>query len=219
MNTESRIKIAMADDHILLRSALATVINDFQNFQVIIEAATGEELLTKISSGAIPDIVLLDLNMPGIGGREAARRIQKDYPLVHVLMLTMYDTEISMIQLLQAGVRGFLRKDISPTELKFALRAVIHTGYYYSNDTTGKLVNLFRKRQDNFSMARTMLTETEIIFLKHACSELTYKEIANRMNLNPRAIDNLRDSLFEKLDVKSRVGLAMYSLRHGIFSF
>lgn len=220
MNSETPvIKIAMADDHVLLRTALASLINDFQNFEVIIEATSGEELLLKIHSGKVPDIILLDLNMPGIGGRETAIKLQKEYPLVYVLMLSMYDTEINMIQLLQVGVRGFLRKDISPTELKFALRAVIHTGYYYSNDTTGKLVNLFRKRQDNFSIARTMLSETEIIFLKYCCSELTYKEIANRMSLNPRAIDNLRDALFEKLEVKSRVGLAMYSIRHGIFSF
>ena len=92
-------------------------------------------------------------------------------------------------------------------------------GYYYTNNTTGKLVNLFRKSQEQSSLLRTMLNDTEIRFLRLACTEMTYKEIAVQMNLNPRAVDNLRDNLFEKLDVKSRVGLAMYSIRHGIQTF
>jgi DNA-binding NarL/FixJ family response regulator len=124
-----------------------------------------------------------------------------------------------MIRLLQAGVKGFLKKNVSPYELKFAIYNIMQFGYYYTNNTTGKLINLFRKSQEHSAMLKTMLTEMEIRFLKYTCSDLTYKEIANEMNVNPRAVDNLRDNLFEKLEVKSRVGLAMYSIRHCIQTF
>src|SRR5690606_1040964 len=133
---------------------------------------------------------------------------------INILMLTMYDTELTMIRLLQVGVRGFLKKDVNPSELKFAIRSVMECGYYYTNNTTGKIVNLFRKNQDQSILLRSMLSEMEITFLKLTCSELTYKEIACQMQLNPRAVDNLRDNLFDKHDVKSRVGLAMYSIRN-----
>ena len=153
-------------------------------------------------------------------GIDAAKWVQQHFPEINILMLTMYDSEQALIRLLQAGVRGFLKKDIHPTELNFAIRSVYQSGYYYSHNSTGKLLNLFRKQQDNTSvLEKTMLTESELVFLKHACSELTYKEIALAMNLNPRAVDNLRDNLFEKLSVKSRIGLAMYAIKHGVVTF
>lgn len=212
-------RISLADDHVLLRNALASLINSFDNCKVITEASSGNELIKSIEDGFVPDILLLDLNMPGMDGYDTASWMQSRYPQVHVLMLTMYDTELTMIRLLQVGVKGFLKKDIHPTELKFAINSVMQCGYYYTNDTTGKLVNLFRRSQEQSTLLRTMLTETEVRFLRLTCTEMTYKEIAVNMHLNPRAVDNLRDNLFDKLDVKSRVGLAMYSIRHGIHTF
>lgn len=217
LQTEPIIKIAMADDHVLLRNALASLINSFANCRVIYQAGTGKELTVMISSGAVPDVVILDLNMPEMDGYETAAWLQAKFPQVQVLMLTMYDSELSLIRLLQAGVKGFLKKDIHPDELKFAIQSVMHAGYYYSNHTTGKLANLFRNSSEgNNSLQKAMLTEHELNFLKFACSDLTYKEIAQKMSLNPRTIDTLRDQLFIKLDVKSRVGLAIVAIKHGI---
>jgi DNA-binding NarL/FixJ family response regulator len=96
---------------------------------------------------------------------------------------------------------------------------VVQSGFYYSNHTTGKLVNLFRQPDGNQVIQRAMLAQQEISFIKFACTELTYKEIAQKMGLNPRSIDTLRDQLFIKLDVKSRIGLAMLAIRHGIVTF
>jgi len=214
-----KITVALADDHTLLRNALATLIDGFENCKVVLQASSGEEIINYIKSGIVPDVLLLDLNMPNIDGYETAKWIQQNKPEVNILMLTMYDTEQAMIRLLQAGVHGFLKKDIHPSELKFAINSVMQSGYYYSHNTTGKLVNLFRKNQDTHELHKAMLSEPELTFLKYACSEMTYKEIAGTMHLNPRAVDNLRDNLFTKLDVKSRVGLAMYSIRHGIVTF
>ncbi len=214
------IKVAMADDHVLLRNALASLIDSFGDCQVIHQSGTGKELTEKIKAGKMPDVVLLDLNMPGMNGFETAQWLQQHFPDLPVLMLTMYDSELTLIQLLQAGVKGFLKKDIHPSELKFALHSVVESGFYYSNHTTGKLVNLFRSSPDN-SMAvyRSILNDQELQFLKLACSDLTYKEIARQMGLNPRSVDTLRDQLFVKLDVKSRVGLAMVAIKHGVVTY
>lgn len=216
----NKTRIILADDHVLLRNALASLINSFANCQVIHECGTGRELINTVADGNVPDVVILDLNMPDMDGFETAEWLQKNFPAINVLMLTMYDSELSLIRLLQTGVRGFLKKDIHPDELRFAIQSVMQTGYYYSNHTTGKLVNLFRSGPDGaMALQKAMLTDQELEFLKLACSDLTYKEIAQQMGLNPRSVDNLRDQLFLKLDVKSRVGLAMVALRHGIAAF
>ena len=214
------IKVAMADDHVLLRNALANLVDSFGTCKVIHESKNGQELTDAIQDGGVPNVVLLDLNMPVMDGYETAIWLQKNVPGVHVLMLTMYDSELSLIRLLKAGVKGFLKKDIHPTELQFAIESVMKNGYFYSNHTTGKLVNLFRSNEaGNTSLQKTLLSEQELEFLKLACSDLTYKEIAQQMGLNPRSVDTLRDQLFVKLDVKSRVGLALVAIRQGIFTF
>ena len=208
-------KISLADDHQLLRNALASLIDSFGDCKVIHQANNGEELVAQLQISPPPDIAILDLNMPKMDGYETACWLKEHYPQVQVLMLTMYNAEATMIRLLQAGVKGFLKKDVHPSELRFAIQSVIQQGYYYSHNTTGKLVNLFRNNSDA-SIQKNMLSDQEIEFLKMAATDLTYKEIAVEMDLNPRSVDNLRDHLFEKLDVKSRVGLAMYAIRQGL---
>jgi two-component system, NarL family, invasion response regulator UvrY len=220
MQKKEFITVAMADDHVLLRNALASLIDGFGDCKVIHQSGSGKELIEHIQSGAVPDVVLLDLNMPDLNGFETSKWLQKNYPDLPILMLTMYDSELTLIQLLQSGVKGFLKKDIHPSELKFALHSVVESGYYYSNHTTGKLVNLFRNTPDNnLAVFNSILSEQELLFLKLACSDMTYKEIARKMGLNPRTVDTLRDQLFTKLDVRSRVGLAMVAIKHGIVNF
>ena len=217
MKKDNLIKVALADDHVLLRNALASLIDGFENCKVVMQVSNGKGLTSEISKANLPDVVLLDLNMPHMDGFETATWLRDNYPVIHVLMLTMYDSELTLIRLLQAGVKGFLKKDIHPNELQYAIRSVMENGFYYSHNATGKLLNLFRNSPETSStLAKTMLTETDIRFLQLSCSEMTYKEIAQEMKLNPRGVDNLRDNLFSKLEIKSRVGLAMYAIRHGL---
>ena len=207
----------MVDDHILLRDALAVVINGFENCRVILLAANGRDLLEKMQQDYLPDLVILDLNMPEMDGYETAKYLRINYPEIYVLVLTMYDSEISLLRMLQAGARGFLKKDIHPGELKLAVQSVMSSGYFYSHNSAGKLVNLFKK--DNAASAqgeRFGLSENELTFLKLASTDMTYKEIATLMKLSPRTVDNYRDSLFVKLNVKSRVGLAIYAIKSGV---
>jgi len=220
MNTQEKIiKVALADDHILLRDALASLINTFENCKVIFTASNGQEVIDQIENKQIPDVIILDLNMPLMDGYETTGWLRKYYPKIYTLMLTMYDTDLTLIRLLQAGVKGFLKKDIHPDELRFAIRSVMESGYYYSYSVTGKLVNLFRNTLEDMASKRPLLDENEIEFLRLSCSERTYKQIAEKMNLSPRNVDALRDQLFERLDLKSRVGLAMFAIRHGLMSF
>lgn len=220
MNNEIQtITVGLADDHILLRNALATLINNFGDCKVIIQASNGNELIDEIKNGKIPKVAILDLNMPEKNGYDTAKWLRDNYPEIEVLMLTMYDSDLALIRLLQVGVKGFLKKDIHPSELRFAIKSVAEEGYYYSHNATGKLVNLFRKGKESSAMQKAVLNDVEIHFLKVCASEMTYKEIAQLMKLNPRAVDNLRDNLFTKLDVKSRVGLVMYAMKHGVATF
>ena len=217
MDRTKNIKVALVDDHILLRSALANLINNFGDCRVTHQSDNGQELIKIIAEETVPDVAILDLNMPVMDGLETAEWLKAHFPSIKVMMLTMYDSELALIRLLQAGVKGFLKKDIHPSELKFAIHSVVESGFYYSNHTTGKLVNLFRRGDDsNLSLEKALLSIQECEFLQLVCTDLTYKGIAIKMGLNPRTVDNLRDALFNKLDVKSRVGLAMFAIRHGI---
>lgn len=217
MIAEQPIDIILADDHVLLRDALASLINSFDECRVVATAGNGQEVMKLMENGQRPHIILLDLNMPQMDGYETAALLHAQYPDVYILILTMYDSEIALIRLLQIGVRGFLKKDIDPAELKRALLILYKEGYYYSHSATGKLSSLFQKHQQGeHTIERSILSETEISFLKLASTDLTYKEIALQMSMTPRAIDGLRDTMFEKLDVKSRVGLAIFAVKKGI---
>lgn len=208
----------MVDDHILLRDALAVVINGFDNCRVIQLAANGKELLERMQADHLPNLVILDLNMPEMDGYETARFLRINYPQIYVLVLTMYDSEISLLRLLQAGARGFLKKDIHPGELRLAIQSVMSTGYFYSHNSAGKLVNLFKKENGaaGNTSDRWSLSENELTFLRLASTDMTYKEIATVMKISPRTVDNYRDSLFVKLNVKSRVGLAIFAIKSGV---
>ena len=220
MKNEQVCNVMLADDHVLLRDALAALIDSFDECNIIGVASSGKDLVRLFAAGKLPDIVVLDLNMPDMDGYETAQWLQENHPGVRILILTMYDSEIALIRLLQLGVRGFLKKDIHPYELKTALLSVADNGYYYAHNTTGKLATLFQKNHHNkSSIEKSMLTGVDIEFLKLAATDMTYKEIAQAMNITPRAIDGYRDSLFEKLDVKSRVGLAIYAVKNGIVTF
>jgi two-component system, NarL family, invasion response regulator UvrY len=210
------VKIGLVDDHILLRDALANVIRSFDEFSVSLVADNGKEFIERLNPTNKPEILILDLNMPEMDGHATTNWISKNHPEIKILVLTMYDPE-SLIHLIRAGVRGFLKKDVPPGELKYALQCILTNGTYCSHTITGRLFNLMKTQgTKNTAWGTVILNENEISFLKLAASELTYKEIAQKMQISPRTIDNYRDALFLKLNVKSRVGLAMYAVKSGI---
>jgi two-component system invasion response regulator UvrY len=211
------IKVALADDHVLLRRGLANLVNSFDGYNVILEADNGLELQNRLSKDNLPDLILLDINMPKLDGIATAQWVKQTYPLVKILALSMYDNENSIIRMFKAGAKGYVLKDCEPEELKDALDSIIEKGYYYSDLVTGKFIHNINRLEENADMRNlALLNEKEIQFLKFACTEMTYKEIAEKMFLSPRTIDGYRDDLFEKLNIKTRVGLVMYAIKNGI---
>lgn len=217
MKTPVKIKVALADDHILLRRGLANLIDTFDEYSVIFEADNGLELQKKISKENLPDLVLLDINMPKMDGFTTAQWLKQTFPLVRIMALSMYDNENSVIRMFKAGAKGYILKDCEPHELKAAIDSIMQKGYFYSELVTGKLIHTINKMEEDTDVRNlSQLNEKELQFLKLACTEMTYKEIADQMHLSPRTIDGYRDALFEKLNLKTRVGLVMYAIKNGI---
>ncbi len=213
------IEVVLVDDHILLRNGLSALIKSFDGFSVLFEANNGRDLIQKLHKDHLPGIILMDINMPEMDGYETALWIKNNFPEIRVLALSMYDHENSIIRMFKAGARGYILKDSDPAELKNALNSVASKGYYYTEMVTGRLIHTINTMDEDESQAKTLiqLTERETLFLKLVCSEFTYKEIADKMNVSPRTVDGYRDALFEKLNVKTRVGLVMYAIKQGIF--
>lgn len=208
--------IALADDHVLLRKGLASLVQNL-GYTVLFESDNGQELIDKLQAGSEPDLVLMDINMPVKDGYETTRWIKDNRPLMKVLALSMYDDENAIMKMLRNGARGYILKDSEPAELRMALDAVTNKGYYYSELVTGKLIHSINNADQGAGNGHVAkLNDREMEFLRLACSELTYKEIAAEMHLSPRTIDGYRDALFEKLEIKTRTGLAIYAIKNGI---
>ncbi|MDR3681366.1 MAG: response regulator transcription factor [Flavipsychrobacter sp.] len=210
------ISIALADDHAILRKGVAELISKFDNMNVVYEAGDGKELLEKTAAqDKIPDVFILDINMPVMNGYETAHALKKKYPGCKILALSMYDNELSIIKMLRNGANGYVLKDADPSELRNAINEIYQHEFYYSDLVTGRVLKLLQVPETKNSNA---LTEKETSFLVLCCSEYTYREIAEKMDVSPRTVDGYRESLFQKLDIKSRTGLAIYAIKTGIVS-
>ncbi len=211
------IKIALVDDHALLRKGLAELIKNI-GFPVIIEADNGKDFIAKLKPNILPDVVLLDINMPQMDGYETALWLKLHHAEVKVLALSMYDDENAIIRMLKNGAKGYILKDTDVSLLKEAIENVYQKGFHYSEMVTGRLIHSLNNLDNDYNSTAQLLklNEREIEFLKLACTEMTYREIAEKMYLSPRTIDGYRDALFEKLTIKTRVGLAIYAIKHGV---
>jgi len=210
-----QIQVAIADDHTLLRKALAKLVSSFEEYTVLFEADNGKEIKKKINEHLVPDVVLLDVNMPEMDGFETAAWLNKNYPKIKVLALSMLSDERTIIRMFRLGASGYIMKNIDPEELKKALDSVVKKNFYLSEEISGKIISGLHKDVDKAEEPAS-LTQREKDFLRHICSEITYKDIAAKMFVSPRTVDEYRNSLFEKLKVKSRVGLVMYAIRNGL---
>lgn len=213
--TSKNIQVAIADDHSLLRNALAKLINTFEGYTVVMEADNGKDLTEKMVKNVLPDIVLLDINMPEMDGFETTQWLRKKYPHVKVLTLSMMSDERTIIKIFRLGAQGYLLKNADPKELKEALDAIMNKNVYLSEYVSGKLLSGLHNEPDE-DVKPAVLNEKERDFLRWTCSELSYKDIAEKMFLSYRTIDDYRQSLFTKLKVHSRVGLVMYAIKNKI---
>jgi len=209
--------VAIADDHLLIAKALAGIIDQFSDYEALYEVENGKVLQEKFKQPKnIPDIVLLDISMPVMDGFETAQWLKQFHPAVLIMALSMQDDDQSLIKMIKCGARGYLHKNVHPAELEKALDALVSKGFYYPDWATSKIL-LSIGDEDKVSRERTtMLNDREMEFLQHACSEMTYKEIGEKMFVSPRTVESYRDGLFEKLGLKTRVGLVLYAVRNGL---
>lgn len=209
------INIAIVDDHKLIVSGLRSLIDSFSSFNILFDAKNGKELTEKLNAKIRPQIVLLDLNMPLMNGFETTEWLVTNYPDISVIVLSMFESEESVLRLVKLGIKGYLLKDADSEDFKNALTTVAGGNFYYPHFVTEYLVKQFNTSKAN-SGKSIHLNEREIEFLRLTGTELTYKEIAERLCVSARTVDGYRDHLFEKLKVRSRVGLVLYAIKNNL---
>ena len=211
--------IALVDDHSLLRNGLAALINSFEGYNVVFEADNGKDFINQLKIHAVPDIILLDITMPEMNGFETAAWIKQNTPSIKILILSMMDNDEVVISMLKAGARGYILKDSKPVLFKQALDSIRDSGFFMNELVSNKMLNYLtheEKKGSEMSLV-SELSEKEIAFLKYACTEMTYKDIASNMQVSPRTVDGYRDDLFKKLNVQSRVGLVIFAIKNGLY--
>jgi DNA-binding NarL/FixJ family response regulator len=211
--------LALVDDHTLFRKGLISLIEMVnKEYTILFEADNGIDLKEKLNPSRQPDVILMDINMPHMDGFASVQWLKDNFPLINILVVSMIEKEETIVRMLKLGVKGYICKDVEPKELGEALHAIMNKGFYYTDFITGKLVHSLQNGQDSSEKTEVwaLMNDRERDFLQLACSEYTYNEIAGKMYLSPKTIDGYRNALFEKLHVKSRVGLALYAVKHGL---
>ena len=209
-----KIKIGIVDDHTLFRNGVAALMGEFAELEVLFEAENGEQMQQKLVKHGAPQVILMDINMPLMDGYAATKWVKGKYPQVKVLALSMFEDDKAVIKMIKCGAGGYLLKESKPRELLEAIKTIYAKGVYINELVSGKLI-----RSVTEDDATPGFTNKELEFLKLCCSEFTYKEIAEKMFVSPRTVDNYREALFQKLNIKSRTGLVLYAIQNEIFKF
>ncbi len=211
MKVIEKTPVAIADDDSIFRDGLINYINSWQEFEVVVMAQNGQDLLERlVLAPRVPEICLLDVNMPVLNGFEALARIKQKWPEMNVLALSAYMSEFVSVKMINLGANGFLTKDCSSEELRNALNSVNTRGYYYSQFISERN---FQRAKNNYLLK---ITTREMEFLNLCCTDLGYKTIADKMGISVRTIESYRNSLYNKLKVKTRMGLIIFALKSGI---
>jgi DNA-binding NarL/FixJ family response regulator len=227
MNTQGQhIKIGIVDDHNLFRKGLIKLINlgDKNNkYSILFEAENGADLSEKLNKKSLPDIILMDIDMPDMDGYETVSWLQKYHPGINVLVISMFESEKEIVRMMKLKVKGYLSKNIKVEDMHTALEAITDKGFYYT-DAVAEIMAKELQKENTEERAGSgpdisssiNLSENERRFIKLACSELTYQQIADKMNLSVKTIEGYRESLFQKFCLKNRVSLAMFAVRNGL---
>jgi len=204
--------IVIVDDHVLIAKALQGIINNFEDFEVIYVCENGKDLIDKFVNGnKIPDILLLDISMPIMDGFETVTWVKINHPEIKVMALSMQGEDKSVIKMVTNGATGYLLKNAHPTELENALTKLVANGFFYPEWASKIIFFSLNKSKE----AEIKISDREKEFLKYTVTELNYKEIADKMFCSPRTVESYRDNLCEKLELKTRVGLAVFAIKNG----
>ena len=212
-------KIFLVDDHKLLRHGMAELVSKLEGYSVIGQASDGIEFTEWVGDGAHPDIVILDIQMPLMDGEQTAHWLKANHPDIKILVLSMFDDDLSILRMIRAGACGYLLKDSDPKQLQEALNNIRDKGFHHSDLVSNALLNEVLAEKSNGVPELMPFTPRELEFINLVCTDLSYKEIAVTMDCSPRTVDSFRDYVFSKLGIKSRVALALYAVKSGLVKF
>lgn len=213
----SKIRVLLADDHDLFRQGVRRLLDGHPDIEVVGEGRSGEESVRLVEE-LVPDIVLLDIAMPGLSGIDAARLIRTASPRTGIVMLTVHADEEFLFEAIKAGAMGYLLKDASPEELLRAIR-LIHGGEgLLAPSMAAKVIREFARTREARDLAEVLnpLTQREVQILQHVAEGLANKEIAHKLAISERTVKNHLSNIMEKLHVNSRTQAAVYALRSGL---
>jgi two-component system, NarL family, invasion response regulator UvrY len=205
--------VGLIDDHVLVRNALVGLIESFGGYKVTIEASNGVELMHLLVKKKLPEILVMDVNMPGMDGFETCAVLLQQHPAAKILALSMHGEESVIVKMITAGAKGYLLKSAEPAEVKSALRMMVENRFYLPDSVSASLALGLQSEEHRNPV---QLNEREIEFLQLLGLELSHKEIGSRMNVSKRTVDYYRDELFKKLNVNTRVGLIKYAIKHDL---
>ncbi len=210
-----QISIVLVDDHIVVRSGIKSLIEVIGNYKVVAEFDNGLEFTKALPRMKAPDLAIVDLNMPEMDGLETMRWLRKNRPGLKVLILTLESDEKTIIELFRLGIRGYLPKSCSAELLKKAITDVVISGYYHSELLQMALTSEIENNEIERKIHEQM-SEREMMFLQLVCSqeEYTYERISEIMNVSRRTVDGYRESLFAKFNIKSKIGLVLFAIKH-----
>jgi two-component system, NarL family, response regulator NreC len=219
MSNSGTIKLLIADDHEIFLDGFKLMLSKFTDIELVGEATNGRELL-ELTAAFLPDVIITDIKMPILDGIEATKQIAEQFPKIGIIGLSMFDEDDLIIDMLEAGAKGFLIKNAGKLEIVDGIKTVYNGQPYYCTTTSHKLTHMIAKSKFNpyKKAAPKEFTEREKEFLHYSTTEMSYKEIAEKMFCSPRTVESYRDSLFEKLNLKTRVGLAVFALKNGFAS-
>lgn len=209
--------IGIVDDHPLFRKGLIDLIEDHEHMQLLFEAVSGIDLLQKLKTATTaPDVILLDIEMPGMDGEETATRLKILYPHIKILVLSMHHEEKYLVKLLEKGINGYLTKDSDPEVIAKALCAVIEEGSYFNSQNAFSVMhNKFIKPQK--AVKEHDLTKRELQVLEMICHGNRTSEIAERLFISPRTVEGHRNKLLEKSGCKNSAELVCYAIKYHLF--
>jgi two-component system response regulator DegU len=215
-----KIKLALCDDHTLFRIGMATILGQIQDFELILEAGNGQELIDKIARKT-PDVVLLDLQMPVMDGTATADYMREHYPLVKIVVLTMHDEDRMVLHLLEKGVSGYLLKDADAGEVEKAVRKVMDEGVYLNEFVSRAMLRRMTnkvavKPVNAFYNSKILLSEREKEVLVLICEGLSTNEISEKIFLSPRTVEGHRLRILEKTGTKNTAGMVAYAFKNSL---
>ncbi len=216
MALSKKISIAFADDHAMLRKGLIRLLLMSGSYDSLFDVDSGDEVIEKLKKHLVPDILILDVNMAGKDGHETAHWVSTHFPQVKILALSMFNDETTILKMIQSGAKGYITKNSEPEKLREAIDTLYEKGVYLPESLSAIIFSGIKNNSPTNENKFPVLSEKERTFLSLLCKELSYNQIAAKMFLSPRTIDDYRKKLTKKLNVKGKSGLIVYAMNNGL---